>query len=145
MIQLLIDDHFLTRNFSQGLQFFWMTKNKLNFPDSSHKNSKFFKIDRESGKITFDSKDRIFGAKPVKVIACDGGEPQLNNSDPFQVNVYFMAPGENINSTVALAKFETEEESWLTATMGDYGLYIIAAIIAIAIIAIIIIVVIIIK
>lgn len=81
----------------------------------------------------------------MKVIASDGGEPQLNNSDPFQVNVYFMAPGENINSTVALAKFETEDESWLTATMGDYGLYIIAAIIGIAIIAIIIVVVIIIK
>lgn len=114
--------------------------------DASHKNSKYFDIDDESGKLTKITDATLYGATPVRIIATDRGEPSLNNTQPYQVNVYFLKPNEQINTTMALQQFEMEkEEGWLGAAMDDFGMYIIAAIVGIALICLIIIVVVIIK
>lgn len=124
---------------------FYSFSHVLPFSDTSHKNSKLFKIDDESGKLTYNAEDKIYGPKPVRVIATDRGNPPLNNTDPYMVNVYFLRPGEQINITMALKAFESEDDGWLGAAMSDFGTYIIGAIIGIAIICLIVLVVVIIK
>ena len=112
--------------------------------DQSHKNYRYFKIDDITGRITYNSEERLFGAKPVHVIATDRGVPSNNNTEPYQVNVYFLSPNEHINKTLALSKFATEEEkAWLGGWLSL--MHIIAAIGAIVLIALIILVVVIIK